>query len=197
MSTIFTPNLIVTRSGIEHAMTPGSLLYSDEGVIFLNGEINEETSGAIISQLLAHDKVSERDVTLLINSPGGNCLDGYGIIDIMDYIKPDVSTVCVGKAASMAAIILAAGAPGKRFIARNAEVMIHQPLGGIHGQASDISRMCEHITKTKDNIIAFLAQRTGNSKKKLIADMDRDYWMSASEAVKYGLADKILKGGSS
>lgn len=194
MSNIIIPSLIVTLSGTEQAITPDTYVYSYKRTIHLFDEINSVTASNVISQLKALDDISHQDITLMINSPGGSVADGFAIIDAMGSVRSEIRTVCTGVAASMAAVVLSAGTKGMRLITPMAEVMIHQPLGGIQGQASEISKMCEHITKVKDNIAEFLSAKTGNSKEKLIADMDRDYWMDANEAIKYGLADKILKG---
>ncbi|MBP5261779.1 MAG: ATP-dependent Clp protease proteolytic subunit [Clostridiales bacterium] len=194
MNTI--PNVIINRSGTETVISTYTHEFSSKGVIYLTGQINSESAMDVVSQLHTHDDISTGDVTLIINSTGGSVSDGFAIIDAMNYITADVSTVCTGLAASMAAVILAAGAPGKRKITSNAEVMIHQPLGGVQGQASEISKMCEHILKVKSRISDFLAVQTHNDKEKLIRDMDRDYWMDAEEALSYGLVDKIIKGGS-
>ena len=197
MSNIIIPSLIVALSGNEQAITPDTYIYSYKRNIHLFDEINSVTASNVISQLTALDDISHQDITLMINSPGGSVADGFAIIDAMSSLKSDIRTVCTGVAASMAAVVLSAGTEGKRLITPMAEVMIHQPLGGIQGQASEISKMCEHITKVKDNIAEFLSEKTSNSKEKLIADMDRDYWMDAREAIKYGLVDKILKGENS
>jgi ATP-dependent Clp protease protease subunit len=130
---------------------------------------------------------------MYVNSPGGNVSDGLAIIDTMNHIKPDVATVCVGMAASMGAVILSAGKKGKRFILQNAEVMIHQPLGGVEGQASDIAITAERILKTRAKLNRILAENTGQTIEKVAKDGDRDYWMDAKDAVKYGIVDKIME----
>ena len=197
MSSLIIPNLIVTLSGTEQAVSPDTYVYSYKRTVSLFSEINSVTASSVISQLMALDDISRQDITLLINSPGGSVSDGFAIIDAMASVRSDIRTVCTGLAASMAAVVLSAGTKGKRLITPMAEVMIHQPLGGIQGQASEISKMCEHITKVKDNISEYLSKRTGTSKAKLIADMDRDYWMDANEALEYGLVDAIYKGENS
>lgn len=194
MSVLIEPNLIVTLSGSEQAVTPSTYEYSYKRNVFLFSEINNSSAQSMINQLMALDDISHQDITLIINSPGGSVSDGLAIIDTMETMHSDVRTVCTGLAASMAAVILAAGTKGKRFITPRAKVMIHQPLGGIQGQASDISKLCEEITKTKDSITEFLSERTGQSMERLTADMDRDYWLNSGEAVVYGIVDKILKG---
>lgn len=194
MSVLIEPNLIVTLSGSEQAVTPSTYEYSFGRKVFLFSEINNSSAQSTINQLMALDDVSHQDITLFINSPGGSVSDGLAIIDTMETMHSDVRTVCIGLAASMAAVILAAGTKGKRFITPRAKVMIHQPLGGIQGQASDISKLCEEITKTKDSITEFLSERTGQSMERLTTDMDRDYWLNSGEAVVYGIVDRIMKG---
>lgn len=162
-------------------------------IIFLGSAIDDDVANLVIAQLLflaAED--SEKDIHLYINSPGGSITAGMGIYDTMQYIKPDVSTICVGIAASMGSFLLAAGAEGKRFALPNSEVMIHQPLGGIRGQAADIKIHADWIIKTKQKINQILVERTGQSLEKIEADTDRDFFMSAEEAVAYGLVDKVI-----
>jgi ATP-dependent Clp protease protease subunit len=164
-----------------------------ERIIFLGGAVDAEVANLIIAQLLflAHDD-DKKDITLYINSPGGSVTAGMAIIDTMQFIKPHVSTVCIGMAASMGAMILSCGEPGKRFILPNAEVMIHQPLGGAEGQAADIAIQAEHILKLRDVLYKMLAKNTGKSVEQIHKDSDRDYWMSATESVKYGIVDKVI-----
>lgn len=164
-----------------------------ERIIFLGGPIDDHVANLIIAQLLFLDaEDSGKDIYLYINSPGGSVTSTLAIVDTMQYVKADINTVCVGMAASGAAWALAAGAKGKRFILPNAEVMIHQPLGGAEGQASDIAINAEHILKTKKNLIKILAQNTGQTETKIEKDLDRDFYMNAHEAKSYGLVDKIL-----
>lgn len=162
-------------------------------IIFLGSPINDVVSNAIIAQLLflaAQD--SEKDIHVYINSPGVSITAGMAIYDTMQYIKPDVSTICVGMAASMGAFLLAAGAKGKRYALPNSEVMIHQPLGGAEGQASDIAIRAKRIIKMRDHLNGILAERTGQPIERIEKDTDRDYFMSAAEATEYGLVDKVI-----
>ncbi|MFA6522084.1 MAG: ATP-dependent Clp endopeptidase proteolytic subunit ClpP [Patescibacteria group bacterium] len=164
-------------------------------IIFLGTPIDDNVANSIIAQLLflaSQDK--EKEIKLYINSPGGSVSAGLAIYDTMQYIKPDVSTICVGLAASMGAVLLAAGAPGKRFALPNSEVMIHQVLGGFKGQATDIKIHAERILKTKDLLNEILAKHTGQPMKKVEEDTDRDHFLSATEAKKYGLIDKVIAG---
>lgn len=165
-----------------------------ERIVFLGGPIVDEVANLIIAQLLfLQSEDPKADISLYINSPGGSVSATLAMIDTMHHIKPDVSTVCVGMAASGGAWLLSQGARGKRFALPNAEIMIHQPLGGAQGQASDIIITAEHILKTKKRMVEMLANATGQKKEKIENDIDRDYFMSADEAVKYGIIDKILK----
>lgn len=164
-----------------------------ERIIFIGGAIDDETANLIIAQLLflqAEDP--KKDITVYVNSPGGVVSAGLAIIDTMNNIKNDVSTVCVGMAASMAAVILACGKKGKRFALENAEVMIHQPHGGVEGQATDIEISARRILKNRDKLNRILAERTGQTLEKIEKDVDRDFFMEAEEAKKYGIIDKVL-----
>lgn len=164
-----------------------------ENIIFLGGPIDDHVANIIIAQLLfLNAEDPKKDITLYVNSPGGSVTAGLAIIDTMNNIKNDVSTVCVGVAASMGAIILSAGTKGKRFALPNSEVMIHQPLGGVEGQASDIEITAKHILKTRENINKMLSKNTGQPISKIEEDVDRDFFMSAEEAKKYGIVDKVL-----
>lgn len=171
-------------------------LYSrllDERIIMLTEPLDSTIAGIVVAQLLyLQSENSTKDITMYINSPGGLITAMWSIIDTMNLVKPDVSTVCVGMAASAASVILAAGAKGKRFILPNAEVMIHQPLGGAKGQASDIEITAKHILKTKGILQKYMSQLTGQPLKKIERDMDRDFFMDAQEAVEYGIVDKII-----
>lgn len=163
-------------------------------IIFLSGEINTEMANAIIAQLLflnAQDK--EKDITMYINSPGGQVTAGLGIYDTMNHISCDVATVCIGMAASMGAFLLSSGTKGKRYALPNAEIMIHQPLGGARGQATDIQIVAENIIKIKKKLATILAQNTGQDYDKVIADTERDNYLDASEAKEYGLVDSVLE----
>jgi len=165
-----------------------------ERIIFLGGPIDDRVANTIIAQLLfLESEDPKKDITLYVNSPGGQIQSGLAIIDTMNHIKPDISTVCTGMAASMGAVVLSQGAKGKRFILPNSEVMIHQPLTGVEGQASDIEITAKHILNLKDKLYTILAKATGKAKKDVEKDGDRDYWLSAEDAKKYGLVDKILK----
>ncbi len=165
-----------------------------ERIIFLGGPVEDHMANLIIAQLLfleAEDP--KKDVSIYVNSPGGSVTSGLAILDAMNYVKCDVSTVCVGMAASAAAVILAAGAKGKRFALPNSEVMIHQPWGGAEGQATDIEIRAKHIIATRARLNKILANATGQSLDRIEKDVERDYFMTADEAVKYGLIDKIHK----
>ena len=164
-----------------------------ENIIFLTGSIDDHVANIIVAQLLflqAEDP--KKDITLYINSPGGVVTAGLAIIDTMNNIKNDVSTVCVGVAASMGALILSAGKKGKRYALPNAEVMIHQPLGGAEGQASDIEISARHILKTRENMNKMLANNTGQTLAKIEKDVDRNFFMDSEESKKYGIIDKVL-----
>ena len=164
-----------------------------ERIIFLGGPIEDTMANLIIAQLLfLQNEDSKKEISLYINSPGGSVTSTLAIVDTMKFIKPDVATYCVGIAASGAALVLSAGAKNKRFILKNAEVMIHQPMGGAEGQATDIAITAKHILKTKENLNKMLAENTGQPLAKIEADVERDYFMSAEEAKKYGVVDKIL-----
>lgn len=165
-----------------------------ERIVFLAGPIDDNVANIVIAQLLfLESEDSKKDITLYINSPGGQIQSGLAIVDTMHHIKPDVVTVCTGMAASMGAIILSQGTKGKRFMLPNSEVMIHQPLTGVEGQASDIQITAIHIQRLKEKLTKMLADATGQDYKKVEKDKDRDYWMSADEAKKYGIVDAILK----
>ena len=165
-----------------------------ERIIFLGGPIMDEVANLIIAQLLfLESEDPKKDIKLYINSPGGSVTATLAMIDTMHHIAPDVSTVCVGMAASGGAWLLSAGEKGKRFALPNAEIMIHQPLGGAEGQASDIEITAQHIIKTKEKLIKMMAKNTGQTEKKVAQDVDRDFFMSADEGQKYGIVDKILK----
>ena len=165
-----------------------------ERIIFLGTPIDDQVSNAIIAQLLFLDSQnSEEDIKMYINSPGGHVSAALAIYDTMNFVKSDVSTICVGTAASAAAVLLAAGEKGKRFSLPNSEVMIHQVMGGAEGQATDIDIHARHILKIKERLNKILAKHSGQTLKKVTADSDRDYFMSAEEAKKYGLIDKIIK----
>lgn len=164
-----------------------------ERIIFLSDEINDVTASLVVAQLLfleAEDP--DKDIQLYINSPGGSITAGFAIYDTMQYIKPDVSTICIGMAASMGAFLLAAGAKGKRYALPNSEIMIHQPLGGAKGQAVDIKIQAERILKARDQINRILSERTGQPLERIVRDTDRDNFMSAEEAKNYGIIDEVI-----
>jgi ATP-dependent Clp protease, protease subunit len=162
-------------------------------IIFLSGAIDGDVANIIIAQLIfLENEDSKKDITIYINSPGGHVTAGLAIIDAMNFIKPDVAVVCVGLAASMGAMILSSGTKGKRFVLPHSEVMIHQPLGGIEGQASDIAIAAENILRTKQTLYKMLAKNTGKTLTQIEKDADRDFFMTAEDAVKYGIVDKII-----
>ncbi|KXG76496.1 ATP-dependent Clp endopeptidase proteolytic subunit ClpP [Thermotalea metallivorans] len=164
-----------------------------ERIIFIGDEINDHTASLVVAQLLfLESEDPDKDISIYINSPGGSITAGMAIYDTMQFIKPDVSTICIGMAASMGAFLLAAGAKGKRFALPNAEIMIHQPLGGTRGQAEDIRIHAERILKMRDVINRILSERTGQPLEKIARDTDRDFFMDAAEAVAYGLIDKVI-----
>ena len=163
-------------------------------IVFLGGEINDDTANLVVAQLLFLEMEDpDSDISLYINSPGGSVTAGMAIYDTMQYIKPQVRTVCVGMAASMGAFLLMAGEKGKRLALPNAEVMIHQPLGGAQGQATDVAIRAEWLMKTKKKMISMMAEMTGQPLKKIQADVERDYFMSAEEALEYHIIDEIYQ----
>ncbi|MDO3410208.1 ATP-dependent Clp endopeptidase proteolytic subunit ClpP [Saccharibacillus sp. CPCC 101409] len=187
------PTVVESTSRGERSYDIYSRLLKDR-IILLGDAIDDHVANLIIAQLLflaAEDP--EKDIYLYINSPGGSVTAGMGIYDTMQYIKPDVSTICVGMAASMGSLLLTAGAPGKRFALPNSEVMIHQPLGGVSGQASDILIHTDWIIKTKQKLNKIYVDTTGQPLEKIERDTDRDFFMSAEEAKSYGLIDKVLE----
>ena len=187
------PTVIEKSPFGERAYDIYSRLLKDR-IIFLGGVIDDHLANIIIAQLLfLESEGPKKDITLYVNSPGGQVTATMAILDTMNYVKSDVSTVCVGLAASGGAIILSAGAKGKRFALPNAEIMIHQPLGGTEGQASDIAITAKQILKIKEKLNKILAKHTGQSVAQVESDSDRDYYMSADEALKYGLIDSIVK----
>ncbi|MCK5230646.1 MAG: ATP-dependent Clp endopeptidase proteolytic subunit ClpP [Desulfobulbaceae bacterium] len=164
-----------------------------ERIIFLGTEVNDDVANVIIAQLLfleADDP--DKDITFYINSPGGSVSAGLAIYDTMQYVKSDIATLCMGQASSMGALILAAGAKGKRYSLPNARILIHQPLGGFHGQASDIDIHAKEILKTRDRLNRILAEHTGQKIRSIARDTERDNFMSAEQAMKYGIVDKVL-----
>ena len=161
-------------------------------VVFLSGEINDDMANIIVSELLYLDSLNHNDISLYINSPGGSISSGMAIMDTMNFIKSKVSTICIGMAASMAAFLLSCGEKGKRYILPNAEVMIHQPLGGVNGQATEIKIAAERILKLKDKLNKLLSQNTKQKLEKIQLDTERDYFMDSDEALEYGIVDKII-----
>jgi len=165
-----------------------------ERIIFLGDVVTDSLANTIIAQLLfLESEDDKKDIKIYINSPGGSVTAGLAIYDTMNYVKPDIMTICVGMAASMGAVLLSSGTKGKRIVLPNSEVMLHQVMGGAEGQATDIKIRAEHILKIKERLNKILANNTGQSLKKIETDTDRDYFMSAEEAKKYGLVDKIIK----
>lgn len=166
----------------------------NDRIIFLSDEVNDVTASLVVAQLLfLESKDPEKDISLYINSPGGSITSGMAIFDTMNYIKCDVSTICIGMAASMGAFLLAAGTKGKCFALPNSEIMIHQPLGGMQGQATDIKIHADRIIKTRDTLNRILSERTGKPLETIEKDTDRDNFMSAAEAMEYGLIDKVIE----
>jgi ATP-dependent Clp protease, protease subunit len=187
------PTVIEKTGNFERAYDIYSRLLKDR-IIFLGEPIDDHVANIVVAQLLFLDaEGSDKDIKFYINSPGGSVTSGLAIYDTMQYIKSPVSTICVGMAASMAAVLLAAGANGKRFALPNSEIMIHQPMGGFEGQASDIKIRSEQILKIKDKLNGILAMHTGQEMKTIEKDTDRDNFMSADEAKKYGIIDKVIK----
>ena len=164
-----------------------------ERIIFISGEINDSMANSVIAELLYLDSINHNDISLYINSPGGVITSGMAIYDTMNFVKSDVSTICVGMAASMAAFLLSSGAKGKRYILPNADVMIHQPLGGAEGQATDIKIASDRIINLRNRLNKILAKNTGKSLRKIEKDTERDNYLNADEALMYGIVDKIIK----
>lgn len=192
-SSILIPTVIEKSTMGERAYDIYSRLLKDR-IIFLGTIINDQVANAVIAQLLfLENENSKKDILMYIQSPGGHVSAGLAIYDTMQYIKPDVVTVCIGMAASMGAILLTGGEKGKRCALPNAEIMIHQPLGGVEGQATDIAIHAEHIVQMKARLNKIIAKHTGQSLKQVEKDTDRDRFMTAQEALKYGLIDKIVE----
>ena len=192
MKATLVPNVIDRTENGERAYDIYSRLLEDR-IVFITGEINDALANTVVAQLIYLEaKDSTKDISLYINSPGGSVTAGMAIYDTMNYIKCDVSTICIGMAASMGAFLLSSGAKGKRFVLPNSEVMIHQPLGGASGQATEIQLMAQHIQKTKEKLTKILSKNSGQPFEKVLADCERDNYMSAEEALEYGLVDKIF-----
>ena len=185
------PTVIEKSSNKEYAYDLYSRLLKDR-IIFLSGEINDTVANIVVSELLYLDSQNHEDIFLYINSPGGSVTSGFAIYDTMNYIKSDVRTIVIGIAASMGAFLLSSGTKGKRCALPNAEVMIHQVLGGAQGQATDIKIHAEHILQTKNKLNEILSKNTGQDLKKIINDCERDNFMNASSALDYGLIDQII-----
>ncbi len=188
---ILIPNVVERTSNGERGYDLYSRLLKDR-IIFLADEINDQVANIVIAQLLFLEMDNpEADISLYINSPGGSVTAGMAIYDTMNYIKPDVRTVCVGMAASMGAFLLMAGEKGKRLALPNSEIMIHQPLGGASGQATDVEIRAKWLLRTKDKMIRMMSEMTGKPEERLRLDCERDYFMSAEEALEYGIIDQI------
>ena len=164
-----------------------------ERIIFISGEINDALANSVIASLLYLDSINHDDISIYINSPGGSVSAGFAIYDTMQFIQSDVSTICVGIAASMGAFLLSSGTIGKRYALPNSDIMIHQPLGGAEGQASDIKIAADRIVLLRKRLNKILAKNTGNSLKKIEKDTERDYYLDANDALDYGLIDKVIK----
>lgn len=190
MSTI--PYVIEQSNRGERSYDIYSRLLKDR-IIMLGDEINDQVANSVIAQLLFLEADNpEKDISIYINSPGGSTTAGFAIFDTMEYIKPDISTICIGMAASFGAMLLLAGTKGKRFALPNSEIMIHQPLGGARGQATEIEISAKRILKLRDHVNQIISDRTGQPVEKIAKDTDRDYFMSAQEALEYGIIDKII-----
>lgn len=186
------PTVIEKSAGGERAYDIYSRLLKDR-IIFLGDPVDDRVANLVIAQLLFLDAENkDKDIKFYINTPGGSVTSGLAIYDTMQYVKADVATICVGMAASMGATLLAAGAPGKRFALPNSEIMIHQIMGGVEGQATDVKIRAERILKMKDNLNKILAKHTGRTVKEIDVATDRDYYMTPEEAKKFGLIDKII-----
>lgn len=187
------PYVVEQTSRGERSYDIFSRLLNDR-IIVLSDEVNDVTASIVVAQLLFLESENpDKDIQLYINSPGGSVTAGMAIYDTMQFVKCDVSTICIGMAASMGAFLLASGAKGKRIALPNSEIMIHQPLGGAQGQASDIKIQAEHILKIKDKLNRILSEKTGQPLERVIIDTDRDNYMSAQEAMEYGLIDKVVE----
>ena len=186
------PYIVEQTSRGERSYDIYSRLLEDR-IIFLSGEIDDAVANTVVAQLIYLEaKDPQKDISLYINSPGGSVSAGFAIYDTMNYIKPDVSTICIGMAASMGAFLLSSGARGKRYALPNSEIMIHQPVGGAQGQASDIKIAAEHILRTKQKLNSILAQNSGKPLSEIERDTDRDNYLTAQQAQEYGLIDKVF-----
>ena len=188
----YVPIVVEQSSRGERSYDIYSRLLKDR-IVFVTGPIDDSIANVVIAQLLfLESEDPDKDIHLYINSPGGSVSAGMAIYDTMQYIKPDVSTICMGMAASMASVLLAAGAPGKRFALPYSRVMIHQPLGGVQGQASDILIEAKEIEKCRAELYSIISEHSGQSYEKVFADADRNFWMTSQEALEYGMIDKVL-----
>lgn len=185
------PMIIDKEGNSERSYDIFSRLLKDR-IILLSGEINDASANSVIAQLLYLDSLGNEDINIYINSPGGSVSAGMAIYDTMNFVKSDVSTICLGLAASMGAFLLSSGKKGKRYALPNSEIMIHQPLGGVEGQATEIKIVAEHILKTKKKLNQILSKNTNQKIKKIELDTERDHFLDASEALEYGLIDKII-----
>lgn len=186
------PMIVDKETNGERSYDIFSRLLKDR-IILLSGEIDDECANSVIAQLLYLDSLNNEEISLYINSPGGSVTSGMAIYDTMNFVKSDVSTICLGMAASMGAFLLSSGTKGKRFALPNSEIMIHQPLGGVQGQATEIKIVAEQILKTKNKLNKILAKNTGQNIKKIENDTDRDHFLDATEALEYGIIDKVIK----
>ncbi|MBQ8749398.1 MAG: ATP-dependent Clp endopeptidase proteolytic subunit ClpP [Clostridia bacterium] len=187
------PMVVDQTSAGERSFDIYSRLLEDR-IVFISGEITSETANVVVAQLIYLEaKNPDKDICLYINSPGGSVTAGLAILDTMNYIKCDVSTICVGMAASMGAVLLSNGTKGKRYVLPNSEVMIHQPLGGAQGQATEIIIAAEHILRTKKRLNEILSENSGQPYEKVAQDTERDNWLTAKQAVEYGLVDKVFE----
>ena len=185
------PMIVDTETNGERSYDIFSRLLKDR-IILLSGEIDDECANSVIAQLLYLDSLNNEEISLYINSPGGSVTSGMAIYDTMNFVKSDVSTICLGMAASMGAFLLSSGKKGKRYALPNSEIMIHQPLGGAKGQATEIKIAAEQILKTKEKLNKILSENTGQDLKKVEQDTERDHFLDANEALDYGLIDKII-----
>lgn len=185
------PYVVEQTSKGERSYDIFSRLLKDR-IILLSGEIDDECANSVIAQLLYLDSLNNEEISLYINSPGGSVTSGMAIYDTMNFVKSDVSTICLGMAASMGAFLLSSGKKGKRYALPNSEIMIHQPLGGAKGQATEIKIAAEQILKTKEKLNKILSENTGQNLKKVEQDTERDHFLDANEALDYGLIDKII-----
>ena len=192
MSRFFPPNVIEQTGNGERSYDIFSRLLKDR-IVFVDGEIDDASANIIVAQLLFLESQNpDKDISLYINSPGGSVTAGLAIYDTMQHIRPDVQTICLGQCASMAAVLLAGGTKNKRFALPSSRVMIHQPWGGVQGQASDINIQAKEIIRLKKLTIKYFAEHTGKSEKQVTADMERDFYMTAEDALEYGIIDKVM-----